>query len=223
MNLWSRFRSLHWGWQSIIVLSFVLVFAIANSSNEYDSDDIQRQLDEMDRQQHGTELLVQKSSSSSETQPSSPVPSAEPAKMETAYDRIVSIVDKYGEYPMISNLDDINARNPLPPYEVIVVMEKVKSCFSAKEKAQQIMRDLYQDPVAGPTLVRVKAINNEYVSASLGKDGAKIMHETFWTGGPTNFFKALQSASDYDMDDVQEATGRTAASYTYAELQGGCL
>lgn len=176
----------------------------------------------MDRQQHGTELLVQKSSPSSKTQPSSSVSSAEPAKTETAYDRIVSIVDKYGEYPMVSNLDDINARNPLPPYEVIVVMENVKSCFSAKEKAQQIMRDLYHDSVAGPTLLRVKAINNEYVSASLGRDGAKIMHETFWTGGPTNFFKALQSASDYDMDDVQEATSRTVSGYTYAELGQDC-
>lgn len=221
MNLWSRFRSLHWGWQSVIVLFFILVFAIGTSSNQYDSDDIRRQLDEMDRQKHGTELLVQKSAPSGGTQPVASVPSTEPEKTGTPYERIVSIVDKYGEYPTISNLDDIDARNPQPPYEVIVVM-KAKSCFNAKEKAQNIMRDLYHDPVVGPTLLRVKAINNGYVSASLGRDGAKIMHESFWTGGPTNFFKALQSASDYDMDDVQEATSRTAAGYTYAELERGC-
>jgi hypothetical protein len=206
----------------MVALLPVVVFVGVMAGKNGNADDIRRQLDELDSQQHGTELLVQKTAPSGDARPPASAPAAEQAKAETAYDRIVSIVETYGEFPTITNLNNINARNPEPPYEVIVVMSHVKSCFSAKEKAQHIMRDLYHDPVAGPTLLRVKAINNEYVSASLGRDGAKIMHESFWTGGPTNFFKALQSASDYDMDDVQEATSRTATSYTYAELEPDC-
>lgn len=223
MNLWSRFRSLHWGWQTIIVLLFILVFAIATSSNEYDSDDIQRQLDEMGKQQHGTELLVQKSAPSGETQPPAS-PSAEPAKTETPYDRILAIVGKYDEYPIISNLSDPNARNPQPPYEVIVAMEKVKSCFSAKDKALNIMRDLYLDPVSSPSIVRVKVIHNEYLSASLGANDARSISAEAWRGnGATNFIKALQGGAKYDMDDVQDATSQTVSSYTFAELEAGCL
>lgn len=218
MSLWSRFRSLHWGWQSIIVLSLVLVFAIAASSNEYDSEDIRRQLEEMDRQQHGTELLVQRSAPSVDAQPA-PV---EPAKAETPFDRIVSVVEKHGEYPTVTNLADINARNPQPPYEVIVAMT-AKSCFSAKDKAHQIIRDLYLDPALGDALVRVKVIDPQYVSVSLGAMDAERVHETIWSGGPSNFIKALEEKADYDRDMVEgEATSRTALGYTYAEVQQGC-
>lgn len=224
MNLWSRFRSLHWGLQTIIVLSLVLVFAIATSINDYDSDDIRRQLDEMDKQQHGTELLVQKTASSSEAHPTTSAPSTEPAKAENAYDRILAIVGKYDEYPIISNLSAPNAKNSQPPYEVLVAMENVKSCFSAKDKALNIMRDLYLDPVTSPAIVRVKTIHNEYLSASLGANDARSISADAWRGnGATNFIKALQGGAKYDMDDVQEATSSTVSSYTFAELEAECL
>lgn len=257
MSLWSRFRSLHLGWQitiGAVLISFwpllfialpvfayyglkqkprayrlgvvvvallpIVVFAGVMSERSNDANDIRRQLDEMDRQQHGTDLLAQKSAPSGATQSSTPA--AVPAKAETPYERIVSIVDKYGEYPMISNLDDINARHPQPPYEVIVAMT-AKSCFNAKEKAQQIMRDLYLDPALSNALIRVKVIDPRFVSASLGATDAKRVHETLWSGGPSNFHKALAEVASYDRDMTEgEATSRTAPTYTYAEFQGDC-
>lgn len=144
----------------------------------------------------------------------------QPAK---PYDRIVSIVEQYDEYPVITNLADPNAKDPQPPYEVIVVMSNVKSCFSAKDKALGIMRDLYLDPVAATAISRVKAINNMYLSASLGANDARTISADAWKGnGPTNFIKALQGGADYDMDDLQEATSKTVAGYTYAELHPNC-
>jgi|GEM_PF-5376346 len=262
MNLWTRFRSLHWGWQIVVVGALIVfypfllivlpvavyfslkqkprayrlagmlvailpvfVFAAVSSVRNYDYDDIQRQIDELDSQKHGTELLVQKTiPPSGDTSAAAPAQHAEPAKTETPFERIVSIVGKYDEYPLISNLANINARNPQPPYEVIVVMENVKSCFSAKDKALNIMRDLYLDPIAGSAIVRVKAINNAYLSASLGANDARSVSPETWKGnGPTNFIKALQGGADYDMDDVQEATSRTVAGYTFAELSYECL
>lgn len=258
MNLWTRFRSLHWEWQIAVVgalivfyplllialpvaayyglkgrsrahrlagvmaaLLPIVVFAAVTSSGSEGADDIRRQLDALDSQKHGTELLVQRTETSTSA---NPTPDAEPTKAETPYERIVSIVGKYDEYPFISNLADINARSPQPPYEVIVVMENVKSCFSAKDKALNIMRDLYLDPVASPAIVRVKAINNAYLSASLGADDARSVSAETWRGnGPTNFIKALQGGADYDMDDVQEATSRTVSGYTFAEVSYDCL
>lgn len=137
------------------------------------------------------------------------------------YERIVSIVENYGEFPTVTNLDDINANKPMPPYEVIIAMS-AKSCFSAKEKAQHIIRDLYLDPVLSDVIIRVKVIDPEYVGVSLGASDAKRVHETIWNGGPTNFISALEEKADYDMDMVQEATSRTVTGYTYAELQSQC-
>lgn len=138
------------------------------------------------------------------------------------FQRIISIVGSYEEYPDISNLNDFNAKNPQPPFDVIVVMDHVQGCVTAKQKAQQIMRDLYHDPVTAPTLLRVKAINAEFVSASLGREGAQKMDESHWKDGPSNFIRLLQSVADYDMDMQEEATSSTVQGYTYAELGRGC-
>lgn len=261
MTLWSRFRSLHWGWQIVVVcvliffypLLFILlpvaafyalkakpmayrlagvmaalvpifIFATVTSIKDRDYDDIQRQLDELDSQKHGTELLVQRTATSGDAQPPAPTPAAatQPAKAETAYDRIVAIVERHGEYPTVTNLSDINARNPQPPYEVIVAMT-AKSCFSAKDKAHQIIRDLFLDPSVGSALVRVKVID-PHVSVSLGANDAKRVHQTIWSGGPSNFIDALEEVASYDRDMIDgDATSRTAPSYTYAELSYECL
>lgn len=251
MTLWTRFRSLHWGWQiaigavlisfwpllfialpvfayyglrqkprayrlGAVVVALLPIVVFAGVMSEKESREMQRQ--------QAAQQNAPTPQPPASTHQESPVVAAEPVKAETPFERIVSIVDKYGEYPTIVNLDDINARNPSPPYEVIVVMGKVKSCFSAKDKALGIMRDLYLDPVAGPAIVRVKAINNEYLSASLGADDARsVPAETFKANGPTNFIKALQGAAKYDMDDVQEATSATISGYTFAELEAECL
>lgn len=246
MNLWTRFRSLHWGWQIVVAGALVVFYPLllialpvaayyglkqkprayrlaavmvallpvvifAGVMSERESQEMQRQ---QAAQSQGSPAVVA----------DAPAVQAEPPKQETPYERIVSIVGKYDEYPLISNLSDINARNPQPPYEVIVVMENVKSCFSAKDKALNIMRDLYLDPVASSAIVRVKAINNAYLSASLGADDARSVSAETWRGnGPTNFIKALQGGADYDMDDVQEATSRTVSGYTFAEVSYDCL
>jgi hypothetical protein len=249
MTLWSRIRSLHWAWQVIIVVvlmyfypllyilvpillfsilkektgstrisayAFLLIFCLfvavfVGVTTHNASVEMQRS-----QQQVG---------SAPEQIPSEqavPAP-VEPLKTETAYDRIISIVGKYDEYPIISNLSDLNAKDPQPPYEVIIAMENVKSCFSAKDKALNIMRDLYLDPVTSPTIVRVKTIHNEYLSASLGSNDAHSISAELWNGnGATNFVKALQGGATYDMDDVQEATSKTASTYTFAELERGC-
>lgn len=245
MNLWTRFRSLHWGWQIAVVCALVVFYPLllialpvtayyalkqkprayrlaavmvallpmvifAGVMSERESQEMQHQ--QAAKQQEAPAVTTH-----------APVVQTEPPKQETPYDRIVSIVGKYDEYPLISNLADINARNPQPPYEVIVVMENVKSCFSAKDKALNIMRDLYLDPVASSAIVRVKAINIAYLSASLGADDARAVSVETWRGnGPTNFIKALQGDTDYDMDDVQEATSRTVSGYTFAELHPDC-
>ncbi|MDO8648812.1 MAG: hypothetical protein Q7R81_03435 [Candidatus Peregrinibacteria bacterium] len=138
------------------------------------------------------------------------------------YQRIVDLVAKYDEYPDISNLNDVNAKNPKPPFDVIVVMDHVQGCVTAKQKAQRIMHELYFDPVVGPTILRVKVINNEYVSASLGREGAQKMDASWWNDGPSNFIGVLQTVADYDMDMEEDATSRTVQGYTYAELQRGC-
>jgi len=259
MALWSRFRSLHLGWQIAIGAALIAfwplllialpvaaysalkqkprayrlaavvaalvpigIFAAVMGAKNFDSDEIRRQMDEMDGQQHGMELLVQKSAPSGGTQAPASTASVEPTKTETAYDRIVSIVGKYGEYPVISNLSDLNAKNPKPPYEVIVAMT-AKSCFSAKEKALNIIRDLYQDAATAPILVRVKVIDPEYLSASLGADDGRTVSAEAWkANGPSLFIQALQGGATYDMDTVREATNATASSYTYAELERGC-
>lgn len=245
MNLWTRFRSLHWGWQIAVVGALIVFYPLllialpvaayyglkqkprayrlaavmvallpvvifAGVMSERESREMQQQATQP---QEAPVVAAD-----------APAVQAEPPKQETPYERIVSIVGKYDEYPVISNLADINARSPQPPYEVIVVMENVKSCFSAKDKALNIMRDLYLDPVASSAIVRVKAINNAYLSASLGADDARSVSAETWRGnGPTNFIKALQGNVDYDMDDVQEATSRTVAEYTFAEVSYDCL
>ena len=109
MNVWQRFRSLHRGWQVVIVLVLlvfyplllillpvvafyglkekpkvhrfagvivallpIVIFASMMSSDSGDTDDIRKQLDALDSQKHGTELLVEKTAKREATEPPAP-------------------------------------------------------------------------------------------------------------------------------------------------------
>ncbi len=242
MNLWSRFHSLHWGWKIALLFLFPPLIIIVPLVAYFPSNPKQRAyflvapllvlvpVAILVNAMHEKQLQVTQDQEPAKTA-EAPVLSPEvPEKKEDAtipekpYDRINAIVQKYDEFSYIVNVENLEGKDPQPPYEVMIVMTNVESCFAAKSKALNIMRDLYLDPVSSAAIVRVMVSNNTYFKASLGANDAHSITAQAWNrNGPTRFIEALEGSANYDLDLVQNPTSKTIASYTYAELYRGCL
>lgn len=187
----------------LIIVGFVLVFGIAITGAFLD-------------QEPPKEPLVQTTAVSS-VAPSQQSSSVLP---DDPYQRIVAIVERYGEYPVISDIKNPNAKTPQSPFDVSVVL-KADSCRAAQLHAFELIRDLYTDAVTAPALARVIVVTPKYLTTSLGASAARQITAETWRGiGSSYFVDSLKKIRDHAVD---ESYGLAIADLTFVEKEKGCL
>lgn len=202
-----------------ILLFAVAAFTAVATQGDYDREDIRRQLDEMENQEHGTDLLIERTPATDRQPTPSSTASAATTEQGTAYDRIVTIVDRYGEYPVITDINNPNGKSPNPPFDVSVVLQ-ASSCTSAKLHAFDLTRDLYTDPTVAPTIARVIIVTPGYVTTSLGARGAQQVTGGTWEGVGSSYF--VDSLKKVRNRFVDESEGLATADLTFAVEESGC-